>query len=790
MEKDKEEGFALFIDNSGSVGGSLNYWNTVSMIFGQYAKDTAHYYLWNSTCDPTTKKVLENNITSRKGTGGTSPNNVATEIVQKRFKRIILVTDGQVGNEKVQLCDKIFETAADKGFKLSKSICYIVSSEYGSLNMSVTCPFTRYCENQVFTKEKDKPLASIVQYTAQDYQILDQLEEITLENFEAKFDLIQGLIIALNMGKSGNIPLKNQLVSMKNRLVKELSKKMSKGTDYAMEIRGSLEEKNLEAALEVASIMSLKYFSEDMTTDLEKKISGLINLCGDLTGMYSIGQIKSNKMATAQSAKEGKLDVEVEMKDLSKNPIECPIILDEDVPQILIDECEPFLLGVDKKIVDDIAACPLRILNYKDIKEKFKKCLSTFTGVKYADKMMKNPFTQNRLLGAIPLGTHKSHVEVGDYTLAKMISGGQILGNLNMYYAVIWHLIAEGEIEYLKDIKENATEHLVYRLRNSRTMASLSGLAHFVTTNVTSDVAVWYCVNSGYLNQPTDRDTFRFHVFNMDLLIRMTEALGYPIHPGIKPHLNRTKALLQQLTLVKKANTDQKKQMSHWFSGLYQKGIILPKDTKFSKEFREREVCSRYIPIDGEASQEQIDTIRMHLPKSFAELSNEEIYFVSTLADASKSASDIFLDFNLKAPALPKAKVNWCYGLNDQDDSQVQFNPKTLRPFYHVKGELWEECAKRCFKVNSVTKLFKGCKYLEAFIAKHERLPVYHELLIFYFNRYVEADKTTTLPYLSEQWTHELVEKFNKAAEGRTVPEIIQLLNLSRPVIKREQMEA
>ena len=30
------------------------------------------------------------------------------------------------------------------------------------------------------------------------------------------------------MGKSGNIPLKNQLVVMKNRLVKELSKRSTK----------------------------------------------------------------------------------------------------------------------------------------------------------------------------------------------------------------------------------------------------------------------------------------------------------------------------------------------------------------------------------------------------------------------------------------------------------------------------------------------------------------------------------------------------------------------------------
>lgn len=55
---------------------------------------------------------------------------------------------------------------------------------------------------------------------------------------------------------------------------------------------------------------------------------------------------------------------EVEVNDLSKNPIECPIIMDEDVPQIMIDECEPILVGVEKGVVDDIAACPLRLLNY------------------------------------------------------------------------------------------------------------------------------------------------------------------------------------------------------------------------------------------------------------------------------------------------------------------------------------------------------------------------------------------------------------------------------------------
>jgi len=48
-----------------------------------------------------------------------------------------------------------------------------------------------------------------------------------------------------------------------------------------------------------------------MTTDLENKISHLINLCGDLRGKYNLNQIKSNKMAIAKNATEGNIDKEV-----------------------------------------------------------------------------------------------------------------------------------------------------------------------------------------------------------------------------------------------------------------------------------------------------------------------------------------------------------------------------------------------------------------------------------------------------------------------------------------------
>ena len=479
-------------------------------------------------------------------------------------------------------------------------------------------------------------------------------------------------------------------------------------------------------------------------------------------------------MATAVIAVEAKVDKEVEITDLSKNPIECPIIMDEDVPQILIDECEPFLLGVEKRIVDDIAACPLRILNYPELRSKFKASISTFTGVKYSDKLLKNPFTQNRLLGAIPLGTHKSHVEVGNYTMAKLISGGKILGNMNMYYAVIWYLVIKGEIEYLNPIKENIIEHLIFRLRNSTTMASMNGQALFVTTQLPTDVAIWFCVNSGYLNQPTDRDTFRFHLPNMEPMIEITKALGYPLDKGLNGHFDRTKSLMILLSNFKKMTTHEKKEFQCWCTGLHQKGFFLD-STKVSEKFKELEVCPSFIPIDGEPEPGQIKTILERFPKYCLELPIEELYYITTLLDAQKSPSDIFLNYNLKVNPLPKSQVNWCYGLGP-DKSQVEFNPATLRPFYTVKGRCWEEIALECFKVPKVSDLFSGCKLMANYIEKYEKKPETVELAIFFYNRLIEAGKKTTLPFLCAYWADEIQESFNKAAEGYTMAETLALM--------------
>lgn len=233
-------------------------------------------------------------------------------------------------------------------------------------------------------------------------------------------------------------------------------------------------------------------------------------------------------------------------------------------------------------------------------------------------------------------------------------------------------------------MEKNAEEHLIFRLRSTNTMASLSGLAQFVTTEVPTDVAVWYCVNSGFFNQPTDRDTFRFHVFNIDPMIDMCKVLGYPLLKGTEEHIRRTKALFTMLSMVKKMDTPGKKSWKAKMDCLYQKGVKVNRQKITNEKFIQLETVVDYIPVDGEAEKDQIIDVVKSLPKNLQEVPVEELYYLSTKADAQKSASDIFLDFEIMIPELPKAQVNWKYGIKKMEHFSITVCPKTFRPLYRI----------------------------------------------------------------------------------------------------------
>lgn len=69
------------------------------------------------------------------------------------------------------------------------------------------------------------------------------------------------------MGKDGNLPLKNQLVAMKTKLIKELSKKLGK-KDFNVQLRTKLEDQDLKGSLEMIKSLAEKYFEANNSSEL------------------------------------------------------------------------------------------------------------------------------------------------------------------------------------------------------------------------------------------------------------------------------------------------------------------------------------------------------------------------------------------------------------------------------------------------------------------------------------------------------------------------------------------
>jgi len=208
----------------------------------------------------------------------------------------------------------------------------------------------------------------------------------------------------------------------------------------------------------------------------------------------------------------------------------------------------------------------------------------------------------------------------------------------------------------------------------------------------------------------------------------------------------------------------------------------------FSPKFKEVEVCSEFIPIDGTADEEQVKEVRRRLPAYCAGLTNEDLLYVAGLLDEHKMFSDIFLDYNVVVPALPVAEANWKFG-EDEIEHEVQIHPKTLRPVQTIHGERWDHWAKLAFKVEDKKELFKGCKYIEEFILKHKKKPTRAEIAVFYYNRYVVAGKRSTLPRQTSAWIDDLLTRYEAVFPEASIKEIISSIKESRTTEKRALIE-
>lgn len=123
-------------------------------------------------------------------------------------------------------------------------------------------------------------------------------------------------------------------------------------------------------------------------------------------------------------------------------------------------------------------------------------------------------------------------------------------------------------------------------------------------------------------------------------------------------HYNRTKALFSFLSVYKTMRSEHdRKTLQNMLIGLYQNGVFI-NAKNLCKKFVDTETCSLFVPVDGPASQEQVEKIRNMLGEKYTftkALTDEELFFMAKFADPKKNISQTPLDYNIDIPALPQA---------------------------------------------------------------------------------------------------------------------------------------
>ena len=233
---------------------------------------------------------------------------------------------------------------------------------------------------------------------------------------------------------------------------------------------------------------------------------------------------------------------------------------------------------------------------------------------------------------------------------------------------------------------------MLFRLKKTKTMASMCGLSQFVSTQVNTDIAIWYCANSGYLNNVVEKDTFRFHLYNMDPIIKIVKLLNYPMDEGFQRHYQRTLALYYFLDKYKRSSMNQRKNLRNMFRSLYQK-VLLVDTAGLFKNFLQTEVCTEFIPVDGVADQEQINAVKAKMPAFCHNMRTEDLYYISTILDETKQAHEIPISYDVVLPVMPEHEINWKYGL-DSFDHKIKICPQTFRPISVENDKSWSKSAK------------------------------------------------------------------------------------------------
>jgi hypothetical protein len=742
-------------DGSGSTSGNEFYHDQTQRIVSQYPDATILF--WDSSHRLISHDELKVINKNRSGYDGTSPERIALWVKTNNFHgRIIIITDGMVSESSVDRC--ALEFGSDWTFESVEA--HLIGS---SVNMSVTCPFTRASSHSVYLYEPKNDYEQVLttNVSKDDFELLNQIDHISsVDEFQAIAPKLESVLVARTMGTNGNMELRDKLLAMKKRInfsIASTSGNSDATKDFVAALR--CEPRNYGDAVRSARQLTAEYYRVFDESDVSgstwsSKLSRMIAMTeGALRGVFSMNAItsgiQSDRIRRAAAAPVSAIPnhSSTTSSATAEEPFVCPITLDvEHDLVLLVKKGEPILAGVEKRIVDDLLDCPLNLLKYSELIDQVIARLDMTVSLSAFDGAMKtlggwerSPTTRDPILpGAICFGAAPDHRKATQWTLAQLFTGGKLAGNPDFWFATLWLILKRTDLcpEYLHMLEPHARAHMTWRLTHSNTFIGLSGLPEFPTTYVPLDCAIWYVLASPLFADEfgtAGRDVLRGHLPHLTQLLELAALAKLDIPNELQSHYSRLKTMLRYLAWIK---TDRFTLPMYTRMLVQAHTAINPLDTT-AKD------APKYVPIDGPPSASQILEARTALRADPA-LTLAELVGIAGLVSPQKSASDIPMPINIRFEEPVMGRVDWLYGLGSQLPFHVTISPATCRPLYMYGEETWRDQSIR--KYGPIEKQISVHAYYGKYVQTYNAFPTRTDLLVFIYMRCVTSGKHSTLP--------------------------------------------
>ena len=724
---------------------------------------------WDHCITKITKKDLEEINKKRIGFGGTNPEVLVDYIIQNEFHGIlILISDGDISTTIVQKCsEKLSE------WKFKKVLVYLIGTG-GNIEESISCAFVRNSPHLIMIYNSNGELNTglFINITPESFTILDKIEYMNNENeFLEHVPDLDNLLISINMGTSGNQKIKDNLIKLKNRIIRNKSNNVGE----ISEISDLISNLNLD---NLARVWNLYYYGS--SNIWEKTIDKYISWCsGYLLYTFNRNNIIINREQNTLVTPPEPPQI-IELLADTENSIfaECPILLTDSCNLIILIRKKDSLFNYlkdNKDVKESLINCPLNASNIPDVLSYMKGIIDNVISIEAYKELIeygisaKSPLTKEEIIGGICLGSHESHIKFSNSVMRKALTNDKCLGNIDLWFAVIYLMVNKNLIPHLNDYLPNIREHMIYRLDKSTTYMCLSGLPTYPTYRVPLKVALWSVLSASAVVRNAKQEPIRLHLsYAMDI-IHLLHINKITVPEEIEKYINRLQCLRFLLNRKKKGD---KEEIENIVYALQYNFVNLSN--------------GRFIFIDGIPTKIHFNIVRQKLPSICNLLSNEEIIYLNRICDVNKSESDIPYNINTKPIGVTIGLKNWKYQ-DVMPYSKVNICEATCRPYYYVDGrnKKWIEKAKEIYgegEIIPMNNIFGN------YICKNQKYPTKEEFLV-YLSKYFERRNKKTLPICINQFLNELYGEYKDIIEKVSVEDFITRWKNSSEIKKRIKME-